>query len=333
VGQIQKVLDSILGPFFVLCVYKVWHFDCFNKKCVERKARIADRAHDLTGGRMQDQTTTYYQQAVEFFKNKKYKDAFLKLINVSNQMSHDVDFLFLLSEVQKELQDFSARQKTLKVLTSVNPKIEHQLLYMRQLMQNKCINLALDTGLLMQTDTHLSLQQKTELFDLLSQIYIQENDFEGLSEIIQSYRAENILTEQYYYSQSLLCLNQHNEMTALDHLRQAVLKNHHFDQGWVALALLHDKMGDQELSMANLEKALDANPLNASALKHYSKKSIQSGSVDKAVEKINFYMDHHNFDTEMSSHYAELMKCKNQNDVVQRESEKLSYYFGQQISL
>lgn len=281
---------------------------------------------------MQDQIRVDFQEAVNLFDQKKFKKSFLKLIPLSNRLSKDESFLSLLSAVQKQLQDFTARQKTLKVLCEITNSVQNQLMYMSQLLDNNLYNTALDVGLVLQTRT-MTLEEKNQLFGMMSKIYIHENDFEGLSEIVKLYEQENILSEHYHYSKSLLNLNQSNEMTALESLRQAVVQNQNFDQGWVALALLHDKMGDQDLSMANLEKALDVNPLNTSALKHFSKKSILNGSVDKAVEKINFYLQVHNFDQEMTAQYADLMKLKNMNDIVQRESDKLTYYFGQQISL
>ncbi len=287
---------------------------------------------DFTGGRMQDQYLIEYEQALNFFKEKKYKKSFLKLIGISNQCSNNPDYLFLLSEVQCRLNDFVCREKTLKVLCRLSSQVEYHVMYMQQLIQNNSVNTALDIGLQLQPDL-LSKPQKTVLFGLLSQIYIRENDFEGLSEIIVAYQKADIYNDQYYFSQSLLSLNDSNEQNALEQLRLAVTKNENFDQAWVALALLHEKMGDSDLSMANLEKALDANPMNTSALKHYSNKSVSAGAVDKAVEKIDFYLQQHNFDHEMTLQYAQLMKTKNKNDVVQRESEKLSYYFGQQISL
>ncbi len=287
---------------------------------------------DLPGGRMQDQCLVGYQQALELFQNKKYKSSFLKLIGISNQYSNNNDYLYLLSEIQNKLNDFSGREKTLKVLCQQSEQADFHLLYMKQLLQNNSVNKALDIGLRLQTQK-LSKAQKTDVFSLLSQIYIRENDFEGLAEIVAAYESENILSEQYYFSQSLLSLNESNEQNALEQLRSAVIENTNFDQAWVALALLHEKMGDSDLSMANLEKALDVNPLNTAALKHYSNKSISAGTMDKAVEKIDFYLQHYNFDQEMTEQYVLLMKIKNKNDVVQRESEKLSYYFGQQISL
>ncbi len=281
---------------------------------------------------MQDQVQQQYQAALELFNTQNYKKAFVKLIEISNQCSDDPEYLFLMSEILKIRSDFTAREKVLRTLCKISDKIQFQILYMKQLMQNKAVNQALDIGLQLHSKA-LTVSEQTEVFDMMSAIYIQENDFDGLTEIVAGYESAEIKTEQYYYSQSLLCLNSSNEPKALLHLRDAVLKNQNFDEAWVALALLHDKMGDSDLSMANLEKALDANPLNASALKHYSKKSIQLGCVDKAVEKVDFYLKMYNFDVEMSSQFASLLKTKNQNDIVQRESDKLSYYFGHQITL
>ncbi len=281
---------------------------------------------------MQDQIRVEFQEAVNLFTQKKFKKSFLKLIPLSNSLSKDESFLSLLSAVQQQLQDVTARQKTLKVLCEIANSVQNQLMYMSQLLDNNLYNTALDVGLLLQPRI-MTLEEKNQLFGMMSKIYIHENDFEGLTEIVKLYEQENILSEHYHYSKSLINLNLSNEMTALESLRQSVVQNQNFDQGWVALALLHDKMGDQDLSMANLEKALDVNPLNTSALKHFSKKSILNGCVDKAVEKINFYLQVHNFDQEMTAQYADLMKLKNMNDIVQRESDKLTYYFGQQISL
>jgi tetratricopeptide (TPR) repeat protein len=54
---------------------------------------------------------------------------------------------------------------------------------------------------------------------------------------------------------------------AVTRFRSAVEINAQSDRGWVGLALVHHSMGDFELAKANLQRALDINGANRTALK------------------------------------------------------------------
>jgi len=53
---------------------------------------------------------------------------------------------------------------------------------------------------------------------------------------------------------------------ATDCFRHALFLNNRNDQAWVGLSLCHRVRGDYELAAANLERALDENPLNETAI-------------------------------------------------------------------
>jgi tetratricopeptide (TPR) repeat protein len=113
-------------------------------------------------------------------------------------------------------------------------------------------------------------------------------------------------------------------------LREAVTIDPSYDTGWTALGLYHSQRGDLELAKANLEKALDLNPVNSTALKHITNWAHDAGvdKLDATLEKVNYYLQRFNFDEEISECHAKLLIRKGRPELAQFEVDKLTYYFG-----
>ena len=71
---------------------------------------------------------------------------------------------------------------------------------------------------------------------------------------------------------------------------------------------MHEEMGDRELAMANLEKALDANPNNSTGLKlmtkWYRRGSDQTNNV---INKVRHYLARYEFDEEISLCHMQML--------------------------
>lgn len=275
------------------------------------------------------QSNSHFQEAVELFKASHYKKSFLKLITISNQYSNEPEYLRLLAQLQMSLKDHKAQLKTLQVLSKKSAVIEDKIKYMVALLVQGHRNESLDEAIKL-LSLQLTAAQKTFVFKNLVRIYSLENDFEGLDEVCRELQSMGVVDAELDYSHALIEASKGDLDQAIDHLRQAVTANPCFDTGWAALGLYHYKKGDVELAKANLEKALDLNPVNTTALKHIANwvDSDQVDELNATLEKVNYYLQKFNFDEEISACHANLLIKKGQSDFAQLEIDKLSYYFG-----
>lgn len=274
-------------------------------------------------------TNSQFQTAQQFFKNGQYKKSFLNLINISTQYSNEPEFLRLLSQVQMSLKDFSGQLKTLQVLSQRSETTEDKVKYMMALLSQGKRNESLDEALKL-LNMPLATTEKVFVFKALIKIYSVENDFEGLEDVCRELGVLGLTDADVSYSQALIEAAKGDLDQAIEHLRQAVVDNPAFDTGWAALGLYHYKKGDIELAKANLEKALDLNPSNTTALKHISNwvDDSQPDELNATIEKVNYYLQKFNFDEEISECHAKLLIKKGQPSLAQLEIDKLTYYFG-----
>lgn len=265
--------------------------------------------------------------AQELYQNKMFKKCFLQLIQISNQMSHDLGFLDLLYNVQIKLQDLSAATKTLAVILTKSDRADYALAQMNLLMSLNKHNEALDIGLALQSRT-ISVSEGKQLFHNLIDIYIVFNDFEGLQEVLNQYHTDSAQDDMGLFAQGLLHIHNDQADEAITCLREAVRVNPRLDRAWVSLAIMHNKMGDMELAIANIEKALDINGQNPVAVKCYAIWKEQLGEYKSACNKVSSYLQQNNFDQEMTKKEIDLLNKLGLSDLAFTEEVKLRYYFG-----
>lgn len=252
------------------------------------------------------QTQVFGQIEVDL-QSKRYSSAMGKLVGISNEYSTNLYFLGLLAQVQTALSDFKGLIKTLEVTAKVSDSSASYLDLMYMLYTQGRLNEALDVGLLLQDRELTPIQQKS-LVQCLVRVYIEFNDYEGIRELAEQYKAQSEDT-LLVWAMGLVHLAEGNKNTALEMCRKSVELNSQNDRAWISLALLHDQMGDRELAMANLERALDVNPENTTGLKLLSQwYTRQADKTNEVVGKIQYYLDRHDFDEEMSACYIRVLQ-------------------------
>jgi len=274
-----------------------------------------------------------YISACQLFAEKKYKKAFLNLIQISHQYSKDLDFLRLLANTQAALKDREAQLKTLKVISEMSDLADDKIKYMHMLSMDMQLENSKQLSFRL-LGSSISPIQKSLIYKNLIRIYTLENNFEQLDNLCQEMRALNILDAELEYAQALVYSSRQDIENAIECLRSAVNINPTFDTGWTALALHHFNKGDVELAKANLEKALDLNPHNTSALKFMTVWTDENPeSIRDSLDKVNFYLQNYNFDGELTECHAKLLIKVGRTDLAQLEMNKLTYYFGKHTSL
>ena len=267
-------------------------------------------------------TEAVFGQVQQSLKNKKYYQALQQLLSISLKCSKDIKFLTFLSETQKALHDLNGLIITQQEIVRQRGLVFDQLNLMRSFYLANKKNEALDIGLKLQND-ELAAGEDLQLSDLMVRIYLEENDFEGAAEAIL--KAQNSESDDFLlWAQGVVYLNNDQKNHALEYFRRSVQMNPKNDQAWVSLGIMHKDMGDETLFLANIEKALDLNPYNASALKllsHSAAKNIEK--VPSTFSRVQFYLAEHCFDEEISLCHFQLL-CGTRNwKWAELEAEKL----------
>lgn len=241
-------------------------------------------------------------------QNRKYSQAMKRLVSVSNEMSHDLNFLNLLGHTQKMLGDLAGQIKTLAIIAGKTASCGAQLDLMSALYVEGRLNEALDIGLRLQ-DNEMSIVEARYMTRIMTKIYLEFSDYEGVEEVLAAYRQLAPLDDVMVWGSGLVCLAREQKDEALALFRRAVEINPKNEQAWISLALLHEDMGDRELALANVEKALDANPLNSVALKLIMKWHHPHPSTSLEVSgKVDFYLLNSDFDEEMQLSYVQMLQ-------------------------
>ena len=135
------------------------------------------------------------------------------------------------------------------------------------------------------------------------------------------------------WAQGLVYIKTEENQKALNYFRKAVELNPDNDQAWVSLGMMHKLMGDEALSIANLEKAIDVNPYNAAALKQLTSFTLKnSDKFASTFAHLEFYLSEFCFDDEINLCNVQLL-CQTKNwELAQLEVEKLILHEPESLS-
>lgn len=255
---------------------------------------------------------------------KKYYAALQQLSTISLSCSKDLVYLTYLSHTQEAIKDFAGLIKTQQEIVRLRGSVSDRMELMKSLYLSNKKNESLDVGLQLQMQA-LSAHQEYDLARLLVKIYLEENDFEGVAEVI----SKSQFSEEddfLLWAQGVVFLNNDQKDQALEYFRRAVQLNVKNDQAWVSLGLMHKNMGDDDLFLANIERAMDLNPYNVSALKLYSQSTIKNKEKTLlAFERIQFYLSEYCFDEDISVCHAQMLCQIKKWDLAQLELDKLIF--------
>lgn len=271
--------------------------------------------------------TVELENARQMLAGGKAKQALLKLIKLSQNYSHNLDYLYLLADVQGELGDTRNQLKTLRLIQTTSNKTADKIAFFKMCIfggELKELN-----GLLANVDyTMLTSKEQVQLLDLELELAIHHGEVEKIYTCQRKYEDLKRTSARYYYSLALINLKNNQESEALENLRTSLTMDARMDTSWTALALLHHKIGDVDLALANLQKALDSNPYNQTALKLFSSWSFDQVRMNKAESYLNFYLDRYSFDESMTMNKINLLEKNGFDDAAECEYLKLKLYFG-----
>lgn len=265
--------------------------------------------------------------ARSLLQSGKAKAALLKLIKLSSSCSHNLDYLYLMADVQKAIGDDKNQLKTLRLIQNISHKVVDKINFFKMCIfvgELKELNMAIATIDYSQLDQI----QLSEMLDLELELAIHYGEVEKIYASQRRFEEFKVKTARYFYSLALIDLKNSQETLALEHLRESLALDPKMDTSWTALALLHHKLGDIELALANLQKALDSNPYNQTALKLFSSWSFDQKRMTKAESYLNYYLDRYSFDESITLNKISLLEKTGFDAAAECEYFKLQLYFG-----
>ncbi|MEK7357959.1 MAG: tetratricopeptide repeat protein, partial [Bdellovibrionota bacterium] len=151
-------------------------------------------------------------------------------------------------------------------------------------------------------------QQLFAIYKNVGNIHVRAGDYESAEEYYDKaytiFPESDILLVNY----GTLEIQRGSWDAAVERFRQAVAANAQNDRAWVGLAMVHRTMGDLELAKGNVERALDINPSNRTALKLAVEWSIQDYEYGPALRRLEAYVsDAGGEDAEMCFIFAKLL--------------------------
>ena len=145
-----------------------------------------------------------------------------------------------------------------------------------------------------------------EIYKNMGNIFVRAGDFEAAEENYNKAYTLNAASDALMVNYGTLEVQRENFSEALSRFRRAIEINSGNDRGWVGLALMHRYMGDLELSWANLERSLDLNIKNKTALRLLVDWAVADHRVDRAISRLQDYLSAGNQDIDMSVQLAKL---------------------------
>jgi tetratricopeptide (TPR) repeat protein len=137
------------------------------------------------------------------------------------------------------------------------------------------------------------IDNKQMLFDIyknVGNIHVRAGDFDAAEEFYNKAYTLDPKSDVLLVNYGTLEIQRENLEAAVERFRKAVELNAANDRGWVGLAMIHRMMSDFDLAHANLERALDVNPNNRTALRLSVDWGAQDHRFDNPIRRLQAYI-------------------------------------------
>ena len=166
---------------------------------------------------------------------------------------------------------------------------------------------------------HYDLEILFETYKNLGNISMGLADFDGAEENFNRAHTINSKSDDLFVNFGVLEIQRKNLNKAVDRFRQAIELNTKNDRAWVGLALVHREFNDQELSWADLQRALDENPGNETALTLSIEWGMADSRLGTAIKFLKNFITNVNDSVEMRLALCKVLFC--QGDYLQAHQE------------
>ena len=145
-----------------------------------------------------------------------------------------------------------------------------------------------------------------EIYKNVGNIHVRAGDFDAAEEFYNKAYTIQPESDVLMVNYGTLEIQREALPEAVQRFRRSVEINKDNDKGWVGLSLVHRQMGDHDLAWANVQRALDINKRNRTALRLVVDWGVADHRVSAAVSHLQEYLDIDGEDAEMSFTLAKL---------------------------
>lgn len=160
-----------------------------------------------------------------------------------------------------------------------------------------------------------------ECYKNLGNIFLRDGDYDEAEELFDKACTLRPESDTLLVNYGVLEIQRKNLEKARDRFRSALDLNNKNDGAWLGLALVHREFGDMELAWANLERALDENKSNQTAITVTMDWGIRDHKLDKAALRIRTFISEISDTKDMRLSLAKVLFCSGNFIESKREAE------------
>lgn len=160
----------------------------------------------------------------------------------------------------------------------------------------------------------MSPSSNKALFEIeknLGNIYLKVGDMESCEEHYNRAFVIDPHSDVLLVNYGTLEIQKGEYAKALRRFRTAVDANSVNDKAWMGLALVHRQYGDIDLSWGNLERSLDINPGNETAIQMMMDWGVKDNQLEKCIPRLDAYLALYPDNLELVLVLAKLFYCTN----------------------
>lgn len=248
----------------------------------------------------------YFQAAKLLMTYSEFSEAQKLLRRVLSQAPHSSATMLALAECAKKLNQQDERLALLKVLVAQDDRASHHAQLAHGLYDVNHFTEALKHYLLALRVADDSQVDLFEVYKNVGNIFVRAHDFDSAEENYNKAYTINPNSSALMVNFGTLEIQRGDLEAARSRFREAILLDDQNDQGWVGLSIVHRSCGDFELSWANLQRALDLNPYNATAIQLGLGWVVKDEKWELVTNWLKNYLGRHSEDSVMSLALAQL---------------------------
>jgi len=244
---------------------------------------------------------------------REYRLAFNILRNVLIRSPESLQGLLSMGLCLRELGRYEEALKCFRALTKVqadlgrdSEKLDAQILIAETLYLGERDEMALAAYREVLKRVWDNSGQLFETYKNVGNIHVRAGDFEAAEEFYNKAHTINSESDVLMVNYGTLEIQRENFEAAVLRFRCAVEFNPENDKGWVGLALVHRHMGDFDLSWANVQRALDINQKNRTAIRLVVEWAVADQRFALAITRLQEYLEADGEDAEMSFMLAKI---------------------------
>lgn len=135
-----------------------------------------------------------------------------------------------------------------------------------------------------------------EIFKKLGNIAVRKSDFDAAEDFYNRAFAINPESDILLVNYGTLEVQRGNWEAAKCRFQDAIAINQGCDRAWIGLSIAFKATGDLEIAFANIQRAMDINPKNASGIRLFAEWAIEMGRPHEAVSRLEKYFSQTNED-------------------------------------